>query len=157
MRLLDWSCEYHDGVCLKEGENEFSEIQKDKLKYFNLRGAGVSFIHEIETGIYRINQNNVHLLLDDQTLGKTYNVLTYKKKREILNSDKSGIIAYYIGFQEEWIIGLFYVDMLEHKIKFLLKINPKMDTHRFSMIINGFNNERVLEFDGTEKEFLFEL
>jgi hypothetical protein len=155
MRLMDWSAYYLDGTMLKETENEFTEIDKEKLKEFRLEGLGLYFKHDVDTGEFRINQNVVQLFLNEKPLGKTKDILTFKQKREVLNSDKSGIIGYYIGFREENVRALFWVDALNSKIKFLLKVPPS--TYRFNMVINGNPNERVLECSGEEKEFLFEL
>lgn len=170
-QLMLWNAIYKDGTALTEDVNIFDDIDREQLKYFILDGMDTTFKHNIDTGLVKINENSVIMLLNDTLIGKSSDIINYKEKLKMaigFNPElESNIIGYYTGWKEknedfENIEVLFWVDMLRHDVKVRLRLTPKnidvLDS-TFSMIINGEILTSKLEFPNIMKrnEFVFEI
>lgn len=167
MQLMHWFADIRDKT-LNEKENEFHEIDKDKLIKFGMKGNDTVFTHYVETGQFQINQNNLTFLLNDKLIGKSRDIINFKEKIEVnnlLSGDvkRKDIIGYYTGFKENnddfsYIELLFWVDMMKKELKLRLRLTPReILTTNFIVNINGQLNEKILTFDeiGKRKEFVF--
>lgn len=170
MQLMHWYANYADEK-LTEQDNEFHDINKDKLIAFGMSGMGTNFNHNVKSGQFQLNENNICFLLNDKLIGKSSDVINFKEKIHIADFisgreiDKGRIIGYYTGFKENnvdfsYIEILFWVDISNSKLKLRLRLTPKENLKcSFNMIINGKLNERVLKFEelNKRKEFIFEI
>lgn len=153
-----------------EESNAFLEIDKDNLDYFFLEGLDTTFKHNINTGQFTINENNMCFLLNDKLVGKSNDVINYKEKMFMVIGDRSNdnfIRGYYTGWKEktddfDYLEVLFWVDMIDQKIKVRVRATPNNDEVLNSMITlvtNGILIEEELKFDESNirKEFVFEI
>lgn len=165
MQLMHWFCEYQDGTKLNERTNHFYDIDKPNVKYFGLEGMGVKFTHELETGTFKVNENNITFKVDDKEIGIGNDIINYKKAtHDILRGGGAEIEGYFTGFKEKRddftsIEVLFWVDTVEQKVKLRVRLTPLKEQYKFTMDINGVINDRTLKFNeiGKKGQFVFDL
>lgn len=170
-QLMLWKAIYKDGSEIKEEVNTFDDIDREKIEYFIMDGMETTFTHCVETGLIKINDQTIVMLLNDKLIGKSSDVINYKEKLKTAIGPNMGlddnIIGYYTGWKEktsefENVEVLFWVDMIKQEVKVRLGVTPKnVDclNNEFTMIINGQMISTKLECSDVMKrhEFIFEL
>ena len=164
MQLMHWFVEYADGTTLKEKENEFHDIEKDKIKYFGMTGQDTAFKHDVENGSHVVNNKEVIFLLDGEQIGKSKDVINFKEKMHVAFK-RGNIIGYYTGWKEKsenfsYIEVLFWVDMKNQQLKVRLRLTPRENLEcNFGIKIDGKLQEKKLKFEelGRKKQFTFKL
>lgn len=168
-RLMKWRAICGDKV-YDEKSNPFSDIDKDNLDYFMLEGLDTIFKHNVKTGQFSINENNMCFLLNDKLVGKSNDVINYKEKWFMAVGDRSNddfIHGYYTGWKEkpddfDYLEILFWVDMIEQKLKLRVRATPNSDSvlnSTLTIVMNGALIEEKLEFKepNIREEFIFEI
>ena len=168
-QIAFWEATYTSGKTLKEQRDDFRDIKKDKVKYFSLKGEQINLTHNTETGEIILNDNNILILLNDKLIGKSKDIINFKKNVDLYkNPTKPGkinrnIVSYYSGWKEKndefhYIEILFWVDMVNKKLKLRTRLTPLINEGVLSVIINGKINNIELELEKNKKqEFVFEV
>jgi len=169
-QTLFWKAIYKDGTSLSEKRDEFQDIDNDRLQYFLLEGQNTEFKHNVDTGEVTINDDKIMVLLNDKLIGKSRDVINFKKRASVMKPNTktdiidTGILSYYTGWKEknsnfDYIEILFWLDLEEQRLKLRTRFTPKIEKATLSLIINGELNNIDLEFEELNKrqEFIFSL
>lgn len=151
-RLMDWIAVYKNGEVLKETEKDFEDIEKYRVEEFILKGDRSKFTHFTDTGVCKVNESEFMFSFNGRQLGLSKDIINFKEKVSGWKG-KDYIIGYYTGWKERDENGnsielLFWVDMMEQKIKLRFKFVPIKKTNVFSLNINGQTKNIKIE---TEK------
>lgn len=166
---MKWKAVCGDQV-YDEESNAFSEIDKDKLEYFYMEGLDTTFKHDVRTGQFSINENNMCFLINDKLVGKSNDIINYKEKLFMVTGDRSNdgfIRGYYTGWKEktnefDYLEVLFWVDMIDQQIKIRVRATPSKNStlsSKLTTVVNGVLVTEELNFEELEvrKEFVFEI
>ena len=156
-----WRAEY-DNKTIKEEDFDFSDIEKEKLKYFLLEGLGIEIIHNVESGDIKIGESNINLYINDYKLGVTNDIINFKEGRS--TGFNNNVVGYYTGFKEKnenfkYIEVLFCIDLLSQEMRLRLRVTPEIKEATFGLEVDGNFNEVPLIFEkiGKKTEFNFKL
>lgn len=166
-RLMKWRAICGDAV-YTEQHNSFESIDKDNLDYFYLEGLDTTFKHDVRTGQFSINDNQMIFLLNDKLIGKNNDVINYKEKIFNVTGPRSNdIVGYYTGWKEknedfDYIEVLYWVDMEEQQIKIRVRVTPNNDSvldSTLTLVVNGILREEQISFNevGKREQFVFEI
>jgi len=169
-QLFYWKAIYEDDTEISEKRDEFEDINNDRLKYFLMESDNTTFKHNVNTGQLDINNDKILILLNDKLIGKSRDVINFKKKASVLTPNAShsvshsNILSFYTGWKEknenfDYIEILFWVDLQEQKMKLRTRFTPKIEKSTLGLVINGELNNIDLEFEELNKrqEFIFSL
>lgn len=137
---MDWQAIYKNGEILNEDEKEFEDIDRDRLEKFILKDDKSTFTHFVNEGKCLVNKNEILFSLNGRKLGFSNDVINFKEKISGWKGQEV-IIGYYTGWKEKdenenLIELLFWVDMMEQKIKLRLRFTPQKKNNIFSISIN---------------------
>ena len=158
-----WEAVYKDSTSLKEENNEFDDIDRDKLQSFKLEGLGAEIEHEVDSGNIYINDKEVKVYLDGEQIGISNDIINFK---ECISAGFSGgqVVGYYTGFKEKnedfkYIEVLFCIDMKNQEMRLRLRVTPETKKAKLGLEVDGNLNEISLGFKeaGKKTEFNFRL